>query len=619
MSMFMSNSLPASVKVGVIFELHGRSGLTGEMDTPLIYRKIWPRYSFPPGASELKITKSISSLRLSEGAYPIKVSLTQGGQVINSASSMLVVLEEHPAQEFFPVALVLVWPLHDRAHFDHRGIYLDNKIAEDSRTDVNAPGLYYRHLSAISHYSGLQVTMAVTPLLMEQMADMRDGYRVATNGKIESKTESSQEVKDVSAVFDRFAEFFSSKQISLLPAPYSLASLSFLADNGWDVDGRLQISRGLDTLNNALELSGGQESLALPNFTLSADSIAYLAEEGIQNTILDEGLFRRLLPQETEDVYKAYRLQDSEGNRISAVFRDSKASEALGIDSSDEAVQRLMGRLAEIYLSQPQRQKIVVAAADIQAKPSQELLRNLYGALQASWIRTVTLKEAIELAPPASKPLMMLDSPIEEGYLSGEYRKRLSESRRLYRLFSQAVEANNSIRKQLERELLIAEGWDWTSSFDLKIINLGLDFVRDIEDTVKQELGKVEVVSGDKIMLSSLQGKIPVAVFNHANYRLKVKIGVDGKDFSFPSGRTKSVVAEPKENLFSFNLAAARPGTFPLKVVILRDSETIDEATFVIKATSLSHTISLVLGLIALGVASYFSVRFGIRARRRDN
>lgn len=618
MRVLLTNSLPTSVKAGVIFELHGRSGLSGEMDTAVIYRKAWPKYNLSPGPSELKINKSLSSLRLSEGAYPIKVSLTQGGQVINSASSMLVVLNDHPLQEFFPVALVLVWPLHERARFDHRGVYLDNKIAEDSNTDPGSPGLYYRHLSAISQYPNLRVTMAVTPLLIEQMRDMKDGYRIAANEKIESKTSASKETKDVSLVFDRLAELFSSRELSLLPAPYSLAPLSFLADNGWDLDGRLQISRGVEALKNAFELGSAEDSLAVPNFTLSADCISYLTEEGIQNTVLDESLFRKLQPNGTEDLFKSYRLQDSEGNRITAVFRDSKASDALAKESADEAVQRLMGRLAEVYLYQPQRQKIVVAAAGVEARPSQELLAALYGTLQAPWIRTVTLTEAIELAPPVSKPLIMAENPVEEGYLSGAYRRKLSESRRLYSLFSQAVNRDNPIRRRLERELLIAEGSDWTNSWDLKTINLGLDFVRDIEKTVRQELGKVKVVPSEEITLSSLQGKIPVAIFSRADYPLRVRIRLEGKDFGFPLGSTRSVTIEPKENLFSFGIAATRAGTFPLRVAVLRGSELIDEKNFLIKATSLSRTIALVVAALAAGVAFYFLLRFGIRAKSRS-
>lgn len=613
-----TNSLPTSVKTGVIFELRGRSGLGGETDTPVIYRKAWSRYNLPPGASELKINKSLSSLKLSEGAYPIKISLAQAGQIINSASSVLVVLNDHPPQESFPVALVLIWPLHERARFEHRGVYLDNKIADDSSADPGSPGLYFRHVAAISQYPNLRVTMAVTPLLIEQMRDMKDGYRVAVDGKIETRTSSSKESRDVSAVFDRLAELFGSRELSLLPAPNSLAPLSYLADNGWDLDGRLQISRGLEVLNNALELGSREDSLTVPDFALGADSIGYLAEEGIQNTVLDESFFRKLLPEETEDPFKAYRLQDADGNRITAVFRDDKSSGALELESADEAVQRLMGRLAEVYLYQPQRQKIVVAAAGIQARPSQELLAALYSALQAPWVRTVTLREAIELAPPVSKPLMMADNPVEEGYLSGAYRKKLAKSRRLFSLFSQAVDADNPVRKRLERELLIAEGWDWTSSWDLKVVNLGLDFVTDVEKTVAQELDKIKVVPSEEIALSSLQGKIPVAVFSRADYPLKARISIRGKDFVFPQGSAKSVTIEPKENLFSFSLAATRAGTFPLKVALLGGSELIDEKNFLIKTTSLSRTLALVGAALVAGVALYFLLRFGVRAKSRS-
>ncbi len=602
---------PKPGRVDIILQIYQRLGLSEEQETPLLYRRRWSRYYVSSGNRDLKFIKSISSLKLSEGTYPVRVSIWQKGQEIAQARTAIVVVDEHPPNEYLPVGLILVWPLHDRARFNHEGIFIDNKIAEDSDVDINSPGVYYRHLTALAQYPSIQVTVATTPLLIEQMGQMKKGYRILRNNKVELKTTETKDVKDISIVLDRYSELFSSGQAALLPSPYAFASLQILADNGWDTDAHLQIAKGREVIIENFKLDSLAPSLYLPGLSLTSDSIAYLAREGIENTILSGKAFKRIIGNEEGDLYSSYRIQDLDSNRVTVVFRDDNASEALNYEESEEAVQKLLGRLAEVYLHNPERQKIVAVVVEPENEPSRELLENLYRYLQMTpWIKTVTLEDGIALVPPASKPLMLLDSPIEDTYISVQYRKRLISSRKAYGLFAKMVENNNYVRRRLERELLIAEGWDWTKSPSLDIVNLGLDFVEDIEKSVSTELKKVRILSQGTIALSSLSGKIPIAVFSKADYPFKMTVKVDGNNFGFPKGNSRVVEINPKENIFSFSVTAYRPGVFPLKASVSSGSDIINQRTFTIRATSFTRTILFITALLVIAVFLYFFIRF---------
>lgn len=608
------NSDPKPIRVDIVLQIYDRLGLREGLETPPLYRKSWRRYYVPPGGANLKFVKSISSLKLSEGAYPVRVFVLQRGVEVAQARTTLAIVDEHALEDYRPLGVILVWPLHERARFNHKGIFVDNKIVEDSNTDINNPGVYYRHLTALAQYPSIQITMAATPILIEQMAEMRKGYRVLRNGKVELKTGEAKEVKDVATVFDRYSELFSSEQMALLSTPYAFTSLPLLADSGWDRDARLQVVKGREAIMETFELDSLAPSIYLPGLSLTSDSIAYLAKEGIENTILSGKTFKRIISAEEGDIYNSYRVQDTENNRITVIFRDDIASEAIGLEESEEATRGLMGRLAEIYLNNPGKQKIVAVVAEPGEQPSREKLENLYRNLQqATWIKTITLEDGIRLAPPSSRPLMMLDIPIEDNYISVQYRKRLGSSRKAYEMFAQVVESSNPILKKLERELLISEGWDWTHSSDLSTVNLGLDFVENIERVVKTELGKVRILSQGSIALSTLSGKIPIAVFNKADYSFRMIVKVESDNFSFSKGSSQMVELKPKENILSFNVTAYGPGTFPLKASILSDSDVVDQETFTIKAMSFTRTFFFVSVLLIAAIFLYFIIRFYVR------
>lgn len=607
----ISNSDARPLKGDVVFALHSKL----QLDLPLesqgnvVFKRIWRQLTLKPGDTRLAISRSIPLLKLGPGAYPISITIVSQGQPVLEQGSMLVVIDEPKEEPSYPLAIVLLWNLHDRAHFDPQKIFVDNKIQLDCSRTLESPGVYANHLAAIMRHPDIRVNLAVTPLLVQQIEDLSRGFKVRKDGQILSLSSTSREAEDARQTLNEYRELFRTGKAELIPSPFAYPSLAFLANEEWDEDIHRQIDLGREILTRIFNLEIDTKSLYVPGLKLNSSTIPHLSSKGIGQTVLDGSVFEHLASLRPEgDVYRPHRIQDTKNNRLTVLFRDNNTSQSLEIMPAEAAAQTMLGRLAEIYLRRPGEQKVVVITPRREDwQPSGELLENLYGTLsQIPWLKTVSLKDALELAPPLTKPLMMIDQEEDDGYVKTQYYKKLRLARRDYQLFSRLTSRSNPIRKELSTRLLIAQGYDWTELRQPpSVVNLGLKFIDDIQRVVSRELGKINLVSRERVTLPSWRGKIPVAVRNGTGYRVRVSVQLDGDNFIFPTGAAKSVDLLPKDNLFSFPVETKTTEPSPLKISIKSRDRIIDQAEIVVNPTSFNRTIFFIALAVILGLTLF--------------
>lgn len=604
----ISNSDTRPLKGDVVFALHSKLQLDLPLDSQgnVVFKRIWRQLPLKPGNTRLAINRSIPLLKLGPGAYPISITIVSQGQPVLEQGSMLVVIDAPKEEPSYPLAIVLLWNLHDRAHFDPQKIFVDNKIQLDCSRTLESPGVYANHLAAIMRHPDIRVNLAVTPLLVQQIEDLSRGFKVRKDGQILSLSSTSREAEDARQTLNEYRELFRTGKAELIPSPFAYPSLAFLANEEWDEDIHRQIDLGREILTRIFNLEIDTKSLYIPGLKLNSSTIPHLSSKGVGQTVLDGSVFEHLASLRPEgDVYRPHRIQDTKNNRLTVLFRDNNTSQSLEIMPAEAAAQTMLGRLAEIYLRRPGEQKVVVITPRREDwQPSGELLENLYGTLsQIPWLKTVSLKDALELAPPLTKPLMMIDQEEDDGYVKTQYYKKLRLARRDYRLFSRLTSGSNPIRKELSTHLLIAQGYDWTELRQPpSVVNLGLKFIDDIQRVVSRELGKINLISQERVTLPSWRGKIPVAIRNGTGYRVRVSVRLDGDNFIFPTGDAKSVDLLPKENLFSFPVETKTTEPSPLKISIKSGDRIIDQAEIMVNPTSFNRTIFFIVLAVILGL-----------------
>lgn len=581
-----------------------------------VFTKRWP-VALPPGDTQLIVSNRISQMGLREGSYPMSLLVTSGGQTLAEANSSLVVLNPRTTP---PLILVLVWNLNERAHFNPQGVFVDGRIQNDLSTNSEKPGFYHTFLSVLNKHPNIRANFNFSPLLLDQIIDISDGYRIKKNGKTREVKSDSREAKDANEIIDGYERLIKSGQAEVIPAPYAYPPLTFLASRGWGKDARLQIRESKQLISSVFNLAKQPEGIYAPGLELDAGSLRYLSDNQASYSVVDAKLFQEVVTGGEVDIYRLSRVQDTKGNRLTLFLSDSDASEALVKEGDVEGrVQSLIGRLAQVYLASPGEQKIVVIAPkEGKGSLSESFLDTLYTRVeQTPWVRTTTLKTATKMMPPPSTPLTIGEKLVEDTYLEEEYWQKLAVARKNFYLFLKMVPQSIPLKEKLIKDFLIAESRDWLElKEDINLANMGLTFVRSVTETVKSQFDKIVLPKNETVTLTSSSGKIPITVHNKADYKMRVSITVKGKGFSFPAGGTKQVLLKPKENLYTFPVKLMSERDSFLKIIVHTDDTIIEDASLTVKSAAFAKWMGAILAfLVILGIVGFWQYR---RIRRKQ-
>lgn len=600
----LNNDSPTPVKeVRVTLSIDGRLSLpnqtqsSSEQESKPLLRQTWSRSSLPAGKTEFKIKKEIPDLE--DGAYQVLATVTQEGQTILEQKSALCVMSPKISS---PLLMAIVWNLHDRAHFNPQRIFLDQDIQDHCSLDPQNPEPYFQHIIALSQHPNIRVNMNFTPLLLQQIQDVSDGYEILVGGKVKKIPEESKQAQDATELLKRFEKAVKNGQIELIPAPYAYPSLATLANQGWDRDGLVQIKKGKEVVANIFNLPE-PAGLYPPNLTLNSKALSYLTQNQVKYTILKGNIFLTV-PETEGDIYMPHRVQDAENNRLTVFFADDFLTQILTEGQDAEATsQRLLGALTEIYLTRAGEQKIAVMSPDdVSWDPNLELLQALYAKLeQIPWVKTITLGEAADLIAPPTKPLTLAETELEGGYLETEYLKELERAQAGFELFSEIASPDHPLQERFLQDLLIAQSSDWLGTEkDPKLINLGLSFAADIERNIDFELAKITMPRSQVITLTGQGGKVPITINNATGYPISISIALEGEDFFFPSGDTKNVTLSPEENVFTFPVTAKRAGSSLIKVTIKCSERKVAESMITVKSTYFNRVALSIVAVLML-------------------
>lgn len=565
--------------------------------------------SFQPGETQLRVTKKISGTRLTEGTYPAWAVIIKRNKIIASKRSALVIINPRIVP---PLAVTLLWNIHDQVHFDGDGVFTDRQIQRECSTNSTHAGILSTYLSSLNTHPNFKVNMNFTPLLAEQILAMTKGYKVKEDNKTVKFSKDSNEVQDAQQILNGFRRLAKQGQIEMVPAPFSYPSLNFLAAQGWDEDAVSQIRKGKERTKEIFGLATDPGGTYTPELILTADTLGYLVESDTKYTVLDEEFLENIDPH-IKDIYKPYRLEDEQNNRATVFFTDPIASSILSDTTDPEAVvQQLLGLLAEVYLRQPEKQKVVVIApSNKDFRPSAELLEALYTRLeQTPWLKSTTFSVAEQLISPDTKPLKLPSEHQAELIFNQAYSVQLEAKRRTINQFKAMTVNDHPLEKKLWDNLLIAEASHFLESEDSEKENLGFSFLDKIETEIKAELNKIEVADNQTITLTSSKGKIPIAINNKTGYPLEVTVTVESKDLIFPDGNSKKIRLHPRENLYTLPVVTKNSTPRKIKLTLHYQDYIIKEGSLTVKSLYYNFTIIIISGLLVLSVALPLAWRY---------
>ena len=603
--------------VAIRLRVHSPNGSRADLDAALEGK---PRRSYrhtetlkrgislKPGKSNYRFGIDLSKLRLWDGVFPLSVEVLKDGSVADSAISTLVVMSDQNPQSTFPLKLSIVFDMLEPPHRAPDGTFSDNGLATECYPGGRSPGWYTSIADAVDKYKSLHPTLSFSPLVIEEIRDMSDGYVVKQGQREEKFGADSTEARNAGAILNKYKKMAQDPRFQFLVTPYASPDLEKLVAYNWSDDARGQISRGIRSLEAALGTKLGLDYFYPPGLNCNSRVIKNLAGELGQFLILGPGLLER--NREGRKLMRGLTLSSPVGiegekeNQVLALFADGRTEKLIRrlAQNNDErfVAQAFLSELTNLYLERPEKLRACAFVWPSWWRPSHRVAQEIMKALSgAPWTQSSTMGESLSAVPPIQD--FALEIPDNSKPMDA-YFKQVKRARDKYIGYANTVFRHNPILPPLLHNLDISESdvwrqWDRTES--------GLRFAYAVTNTVDSELAKIKIPAMSSITLTSGNANIPLPVTNQTGYRVKATLQFYSNGLTFPRGQTQKVVLEPKENMLEIPVHVTKKGRVRFFARLESDGTALAKTEMSVLTsrfnTSAIIVVGGILGLIAVG------------------
>lgn len=493
------------------------------------------------GQDSISTTVTDSDLDLEPGGYPVKVSLGDAGGEQLSGTTWISFVEPDGGA---PMDLVLLWAVGSPPQRDAQGVFENTGLLERCDSSAQTSGNLLQHLEIAQKYPGVKTVYAIEPEMLDSLEDLADGFDLRGDSGADSLAADSAEAIAASDCRDSLRGLAASENVEILSSPYAFPWLPLLAKEGWS-DGYGQYRIGDNVLTSALTLPFEPNGSYIPGLDLTADSLRYVAATGGEYAVLDGSIKAEVSGRSIDNVM-AVRLRDMNGERITALFSEVDASQALLGDSPD--INAFFAALANAYSAEV-RPPLLIAAAAIPNPPVSAGQRDrVYGTIASqTWIQTISLSEANQKYRPDSEPVTLqryVDAAA--GYVSGGYYDELSRGHELFESYRMSVDTHEPDLLNLSKIMFTAESEYWAGWYaTAEGANKGLAYLDEVADFVNEEFERLQIDIDTPSLQGANSGTATVTINNEAFHPFTVDFSLEGEGIEFPEGYEERIRIEP--------------------------------------------------------------------------
>lgn len=596
------------------------------------FPKSFGRHVDPGASTVVAINDRISELAplnqtTDGGVFPMTISLlNEVGLTVDSFTTELMY---YPAPVETPLNLALVVPLNATPARGPNGVFQGRDALSSAGGDPLVEGLapsgwLATTLATLDELAGekLHLAIAPTPRLLDEVADLQDGYRVDEGAGIQEVSESST-TKAAEDFLDGVGELLQRRGVQPLLVPYSLPDLPGLEDHAASDIGS-HLTEGQDVLRSTLGLEVGRSWVFPPAGRADADTIEALEQSGAENLFFSSSSLGDVgnpltagCPEPTLSFACPVVVKSALGTTTTGYAADVDVQErlaALARPGADRLeLQKLYAETAVIREELPGRSdRIISALLPAHWQPSARTTTLLYrGLSKAPWLRTLTpkagLKQGIEIAEV--EPVDTL--PASPNQLTSVDYDDIDEASDLVQSFSE-IEPPTALIQRLQRNILVAQSRSWWA--DPELAPTGPEYASSSAEEAVREMEKVDV-GINKVVLTSSKGKILLSVENSADYPVHIRIRLESLklapdppliDARFEKGLTREFV----------DVTARATGIFSLEVTVTTpdDRYRIQQLSRPVRSTefnriALGITIGALLFLIGFYIQRWYKRR----------
>ena len=447
----------------------------------------------------------------------------------------------------------------------------------------------------------LQLGLAPTPRLIDELSDMANGFLIENNGDEKRLPPTSDKSSAAAGVLERISALTRLPAVQPLLSPYAYPDLPALGRELGPVRMTGQINEGDLVLRNVLELDSLPDWLLAPAGRLDQTTLddlrsigglgehTFLSRQSIES---DVGPARSGCPEPALSFACPVLVRTSQGPTTGFVADDALQARLADLvaDPHDRVqLQRFFAELAQIREELPGRSdRVVQVTVPSLWHPAPRLARLLFEGLQdAPWIDTFTPHRALrasEVHVPVPKRLVaeldpLRSQPDETWFASLQRALDSLES------FS-AVRPPQERTQRLSRNVMVGESRLWWP--DLALLGRGEFFTNSTSAEVARVFDLIEIGGIDEIRLTSRRGELPIEIRNRNDFPVTVDVAFSSAGLNLNRPTVDDQMIQPdtsvqltedltveSSGIFTVNVSVTTPNGFPIadKRIEIRSTE----------------------------------------------
>lgn len=580
------------------------------------------------------------------GVYPSSLSLLDDlGTVHSSLSVPLILYSSEPET---PLNLVLLLPLNEEPARSPDGTFdLSQPPASHLAEALAEGGWLSGWLTALEKATAepeppperngrkkrrkpppppgpdpLEIALSVTPRMVEEVADLADGFQRQDAEPIPASARTPQ---SADLFLQRLRTLLERDVIQAVLTPYAFPDLPTLVAEGPFEHHFDQLRVGQTVMDDVLNLEIDKGWLFPPAGRVDTDSLEQMQRWGASRTFFSPS---SLVPPVTPDASGCpepvlsftcpVRVETSNGP-VTGYLADEGMSDRLAVLQSQAEDRVLLQRFfAETVLVREELpaidNRVVQATIPSLWHPSPQMSQVLLrGIRHAPWIDTVTPDDGF-LADPVDKQVVELAQPIENEPPIDLF-ELLEDTGDVIESYGSLVAPESDRLLRLRRNILAAESRSlWRDPERAE------EIARASMEEAADEMAKVTLEGAPEITLTSRQGELPIVLSNEAEYPVDVEIELISDNLAFTETAIRDTF-EPGRHPLTLEATAQASGSFPLRVVVRSPEGDYEIATkeIIIRSTKLNQiALGITVGALAFLVLFYASRPFRKRKRAAE-
>ncbi len=538
--------------------------------------------------------------RTSSGLYPLKLDLRSGGVPLAAIRTAVVYLVRPPEQ---PLSLAWTVVLHHPLVLRPDGTFASTSLEEAIAAEGSLAGLVTA-LAELERLRPTPVDLVVSPVLLRQLAELRDGYVVETGGVRREVAPGTAGAARAEELLGELRTLAGSPAVAVSALPFAAPQMPSLVRAGLERDLDPQLERGRTLVREVLGVEPDATFLRPPDGALDERSLEALAARGVRILALDPGA----VASEPQPLgFAPPPTVGLDGGALVGLLPDPSVSALLDDASLMEdpvrAARAVLGELAAIWQEQPglARGIAMLLPGSLPAPP--RFWRTLVGGLaDAPWIAPTRARDLVAAFPPPGEASLLETAPRT---FAASYVAELQRARRRLEAYRSMLVEPSEEPERLEEALLLAE-----SGTFLADPFAGAAYIRAVADRAAMSLDGVRVPSGQVVTLAARSGTLPIRISSAAPEPLRVLVSL-GSSRLVEQPSTEVLLEPGAERTLTFQVEVKTTGRFPVSVRVAAPAgRVIEEAVISVRSTGFNRIALLITIGAAVALALVWARRF---------